>query len=147
MEHDGLHVFLATAGHDFRKRLFDFVQRRSLRLCIFRQQLGQQPGHFRKNLHFFRGRSFFHDPLHELEQQLRQIVFYDGHLITSISCSLHKQQQADEVARKVADEKRRKRRDFLLQLVQALIVAAATLLIEHIPDIVGILRALLQEQS
>lgn len=56
-------------------------------------------------------------------------------------------QQAEEMARKIADEKRRKRRDFLLQLVQALIVAAATLLIEHIPDIVGILRALLQEQS
>jgi len=56
-------------------------------------------------------------------------------------------QQAEEMARKVADEKCRKRRDFLLQLVQALIVAAATLLIEHIPDIVRILRVLLQEQS
>jgi len=56
-------------------------------------------------------------------------------------------QQAEEMARKVADEKCRKRRDFLLQLVQALIVAAATLLIEHIPDIVRILRVLLQERS
>lgn len=51
------------------------------------------------------------------------------------------QQQADEMARKIADDKHQKRRDFLFQLVQALIIAAVTLLIEHCVDIFRALQS------
>ena len=46
-----------------------------------------------------------------------------------------KQQQAEEVAEKKAEEKRVKRADFLFELVKALAVAGVTLLVEHIGDI------------
>lgn len=51
------------------------------------------------------------------------------------------QQQADEMARKIAEDKHQKRRDFLFQLVQALIIAAVTLLIEHCVDIFHALQS------
>ena len=46
-----------------------------------------------------------------------------------------KQQQAEEVAEKKAEEKRVKRADFLFELFKALAVAGVTLLVEHIGDI------------
>lgn len=46
-----------------------------------------------------------------------------------------KQQQAEEVAEKKAEEKRVKRADFLFELFKALAVAVVTLLVEHIGDI------------
>lgn len=46
-----------------------------------------------------------------------------------------KQQQAEEVAEKKAEEKRVKRADFLFELVKALAVAGVTLLVEHVGDI------------
>lgn len=46
-----------------------------------------------------------------------------------------KQQQAEEVAEKKAEEKRVKCVDFLFELFKALAVAGVTLLVEHIGDI------------
>ena len=46
-----------------------------------------------------------------------------------------KQQQAEEVAEKKAEEKRVKRADFLFELFKALAVAGVTLLVEHTGDI------------
>ena len=46
-----------------------------------------------------------------------------------------KQQQAQEMAEKKAEEKHVKRSDFLFELVKALAVAGVTLLVEHIGDI------------
>ena len=46
-----------------------------------------------------------------------------------------KQQQAEEVAEKKAEEKRVKRSDLLFELFKALAVAGVTLLVEHIGDI------------
>lgn len=52
-------------------------------------------------------------------------------------------QKAKEMADKIADEKRKKRSDFLLDLFKALIIAVATLAIEHFMDIVRFFRDLL----
>lgn len=46
-----------------------------------------------------------------------------------------KQQQAQEVADKKAEEKNVKRADLLFELFKALAVAGVTLLVEHIGDI------------
>lgn len=46
-----------------------------------------------------------------------------------------KQQQAQEVAEKKAEEKRVKRADLLFEIFKALAVAGVTLLVEHIGDI------------
>lgn len=46
-----------------------------------------------------------------------------------------KQQQAKEMAKKKAEEKRVKRADFLFELVKALTVSIVTLVLEHIGDI------------
>jgi hypothetical protein len=46
-----------------------------------------------------------------------------------------KQQQAQEMAEKKAEEKRVKRADLLFELFKALAVAGVTLLVEHIGDI------------
>lgn len=46
-----------------------------------------------------------------------------------------KQQQAQEMAEKKAEEKHVKRADFLFELFKALAVAGVTLLVEHIGDI------------
>ena len=46
-----------------------------------------------------------------------------------------KQQQAEEVAEKKAEEKRVKHADLLFELFKALAVAGVTLLVEHVGDI------------
>lgn len=46
-----------------------------------------------------------------------------------------KQQQAEDMAEKKAEEKRVKRSDLLFELFKALAVAGVTLLVEHIGDI------------
>ena len=51
-----------------------------------------------------------------------------------------KQQQAEEVAEKKAEEKRVKRADLLFELFKALAVAGVTLLVEHIGDILAFLH-------
>lgn len=45
-------------------------------------------------------------------------------------------QKANKVAKEIAAEKKKKKMDFLLDLVKALIIAVATLSIEHFMDIV-----------
>lgn len=52
------------------------------------------------------------------------------------------EQRAQKVAEKVTEEKRKKHSDFLLELVKAIIIAVATLAIEHFMDIVRIVQSL-----
>lgn len=55
---------------------------------------------------------------------------------------LREKEAAKKMAQKVADEKRKKRSDFLLDLFKALIIAVATLAIEHFMDIVRLVQSL-----
>ena len=50
---------------------------------------------------------------------------------------------AQEVAEKVAYNKHKKRMDFLLELVKALIIAVVTLAIEHIIDIIEFIKCII----
>lgn len=51
------------------------------------------------------------------------------------------------MAQKIADEKRKKRSDFLLELAKALIIAVATLAIEHFVDIVRLVQGFFFKNS
>lgn len=56
---------------------------------------------------------------------------------------LREKQAAQKMAQKVADEKRKKRSDFLLELIKAIIISSATLIIEHSPEIIRFIGNLL----
>lgn len=59
---------------------------------------------------------------------------------------LREKEAAKKMAQKEADEKRKKRSDFLLDLFKALIIAVATLTIEHFMDIVRLVQGLLLQE-
>ena len=57
---------------------------------------------------------------------------------------LLKEQEANEMAQKIAEEKHKKRSYFFLDLFKALIIAVITLVIEHFMDIVRLIKSLLE---
>ena len=57
---------------------------------------------------------------------------------------LSKEQDSQKMANEIADKKNAKRREFLLDLIKAIIVALTTLFIEHIADIVKFIHGILQ---
>lgn len=59
---------------------------------------------------------------------------------------LREKQTAQKMAQKIADEKRKKRSDFLLDLFKALVIAVATLAIEHFMDIVRLIQGLFLQE-
>lgn len=56
------------------------------------------------------------------------------------------EQQAQKMAKEIADEKRKKRSEFFLDIFKAIIVAVATLGIEHFMDIVRFIQNLFLQE-